>query len=219
LDEIVNMPNELQAKFLRAIEDGEIRPVGATQARKMDVRIIAAASDNLRAQVASGRFREDLYYRLNVVNVSLPPLRERREDIALLANHFLKKMAEKYKKNIKGFKPDTIVFLESYTWPGNVRELENIVERMVILAEENVDSLPPELLPQEVRPLGFEPATSRSQSPPATNIKAEKDVYEKTRLLEKLQKHQWNQSAAAKELGIHESTLRYKMKKFGIKKP
>jgi len=218
LDEIVNMPNEVQAKFLRAIEEGEIRPVGSTQIKKVDVRIIAAASDNLRAQVEAKKFREDLYYRLNVVNISLPSLRERKVDIAILTNHFLNRMAEKYGMKIKGFKAETIAYLENHAWPGNVRELENAVERMVILAEENLDYIPPELLPQEIRSPGFEHATSSSQSLPSTSIKAKKDSYEKGMLLEALIEHDWNQSAAARKLGIRESTLRYKMQKYGIKR-
>ncbi|MFQ5768939.1 MAG: sigma 54-interacting transcriptional regulator [bacterium] len=218
LDEIVNMPNEVQTKFLRALEEGEIRPVGSTQTKKVDVRIIAAASDNLRAQVEAGQFREDLYYRLNVVNISLPPLRERKEDIAILANHFLNKMAKKYDKMVKGFKAETITYLENYAWPGNVRELENAVERMVILAEENLDYIPAELLPQEIRSGSFEPAISLPQNLPSHNVKTMKDTFEKKMLLDALTEHDWNQSAAARALGIAESTLRYKMQKYGIKK-
>ncbi|MFQ6003533.1 MAG: sigma-54 interaction domain-containing protein, partial [Candidatus Zixiibacteriota bacterium] len=218
LDEIVNMPNEVQTKFLRAIEEGEIRPLGSTQIKKVDVRIIAAASDNLRAQVEASRFREDLYYRLNVVNISLPPLRERTEDIAILANHFLNKMAEKYGKTVKGYKTETITYLENYAWPGNVRELENAVERMAILAEENLDYIPPDLLPQEIRPQGFEPASPLLKNLPSNNIKTKKNIYEKGIILEALMQQNWNQSAAARALGIAESTLRYKMQKYGIKK-
>ncbi len=151
LDEIVNMPLEVQAKFLRAIQEGEIRPLGSTQVRKVDVRIIAAASLNLRTQVEARKFRPDLFYRLNVVNIALPPLRQRQEDIAILANHFLNKMAEKHGKKITGFKPETGAYLESYNWLGNVRELENVVERTVILAEPQLEYVTPELLPAEIR--------------------------------------------------------------------
>ncbi|MGH7455742.1 MAG: sigma-54 interaction domain-containing protein, partial [bacterium] len=184
LDEIVNMPLEIQSKFLRAIQEGEIRPLGSTQVRKVDVRIIAAASGNLRAEVAAGRFRQDLFYRLNVVSISLPPLRERKEDIAILANHFLNKMATKYGKKITGFKPETLVHLEAYSWPGNVRELEHVVERMVILAEQNIEYISSELLPLELRLQASAAIHSPAQEPSPPDMKAIQDTHEKTMLLE-----------------------------------
>jgi len=218
LDEIVNMPLEVQAKFLRAIQEGEIRPVGSTQVRKVDVRIIAAASMNLREQVEAGKFRQDLFYRLNVVNVALPALRERKEDIAVLANYFLKKMVEKHNRPIKGFKPETVASLEIYAWPGNVRELENVVERMVILAEPKIELITMELLPSDIRPPILESVTMQ-QARPSPGVKTMKDAYEKMILLEALVKHNWNQSAAARELEVDEKSVRYKMQKFGILKP
>lgn len=228
LDEITNMPLDIQSKFLRAIQEGEIRPVGGTKVKKVDVRLIASASRDLQAEVEKGNFREDLFYRLNVVNIKLPPLREKIEDISILAQHFLNQLSEKYDKHIKGFKPKTIKTLEAYVWPGNVRELENVIERMVILAEQDLETIPPELLPSELLTIyaslkrslsgrggtGKDSSDSKSQS-----IKTKKASYEKNILFEALVKHQWNQSSAAKELGIHESTLRYKMQKFGINKP
>lgn len=135
LDEIANMPLEVQAKFLRAVQEGEIRPLGSSQVKKVDVRIIAAASGNLRQLVEEGNFREDLFYRLNVATITLPPLRERREDIAILAKHFLKSMNEKHQLKIKGFARETLFFLESFPWPGNIRELEHAVERAMIFSE------------------------------------------------------------------------------------
>jgi transcriptional regulator with GAF, ATPase, and Fis domain len=217
LDEIANMSNEVQSKFLRAIEEGEFRPLGTTQIKKVNVRIIAAASDNLQAKVEAGKFREDLYYRLKVVNISLPPLRERKEDISILANHFLNKMADKYGKKVRALKAETIACLEDYTWPGNVRELENTVERMVVLAEENLEYVPSELLPQEIRSQSFEYSASQPENLRPHNMKTMKDTYEKSMLLEALREHDGNQSAAARALGIAESTLRYKMQKYGIK--
>lgn len=219
LDEIVNMPIEVQAKFLRAIQEGEIRPVGSTQVRKVDVRVIAAASMNLRAQVEAGKFRQDLFYRLNIVNVTLPALRERKEDIAVLADYFLKKMVEKHNRAIKGFKSETVVYLENYQWPGNVRELENIVERMVILAAPKVELIAPELLPSDIRPPTLDGAAMVQSSKPSPGVKTMKDAYEKMILLEALVKHNWNQSAAARELEVDEKSVRYKMQKFGIMKP
>jgi len=219
LDEIVNMPLEVQAKFLRAIQEGEIRPVGSTQVKKVDVRIIAAASVNLRSQVEAGKFRQDLFYRLNVVNVALPPLRERKEDIAVLAHHFLKKITDKHGKKITGFQPQTVAHLESHTWPGNVRELENAIERMVILAEPKIEQIAPELLPVEILPQLLDNLAAAPHDKPSTGVKSMKDAYEKMVLLEALVKHDWNQSAAARELEVDEKTVRYKMQKFGIKKP
>jgi len=218
LDEIVNMPLEIQSKFLRVIQEGEVRPVGSTLVRKVDVRIIAAASVNLRAEVAAGRFRQDLFYRLNVVNVHLPSLRERKEDIAILAQHFLNKMTARHGKKINGFRPETMASLELHNWPGNVRELEHVVERMVILTEPNLGALMPELLPLEIRPQILDNAEPVPTGKSSEGVKTMKDAYEKMLLLEALVKQNWNQSAAARAMGIHEATLRFKMKKYGIKK-
>lgn len=134
LDEIGNMPLEIQAKLLRALQEGEFRPLGSSQTRRVEVRVIAATSKHLAEEVQAGRFRQDLFYRLNVMPIYLPPLRERREDIPLLAEHFLQQMNQTYQKHIRGFTPESIRYLESYHWPGNVRELAHAVERAVILA-------------------------------------------------------------------------------------
>lgn len=226
LDEIANMPLEIQAKFLRAIQESEIRPVGSTQIRKIDVRIIAAASSNLREKIQTGEFRQDLFYRLNIVNVQLPALRDRREDIILLADHFLKRLSAKYGKTLAGFRPETAACLEAYAWPGNVRELENVIERMVILApwdkkhstglaEPQADFLAPDLLPPELLTGDSLPL----QVPKSAGaVKDKKDAYEKQLLLETLARNNWNQSAAARELGVDEKSVRYKMRKFGIRK-
>ncbi|MGH7452836.1 MAG: sigma 54-interacting transcriptional regulator, partial [bacterium] len=136
LDEITNTTPAFQTKLLRAIQEGEIKPVGAAEPRQVDVRIIAATSGNLKAKVAAGEFREDLYYRLNVITIHLPPLRERKDDIRLLAAHFLKKFSEKTKpaKRVHGFTTSTMRLLEKHDWPGNIRELENVIERAISLA-------------------------------------------------------------------------------------
>ena len=219
LDEISNMPSEIQAKFLRVIQEGEIRPLGSTKTKKVDVRIVAAASENLRGQVKKKKFREDLFYRLNVVNITIPPLRERREDIAILANSLLKKLLERYSKKILGFKSQTISIFEDYSWPGNVRELENIVERMIIMAEQNVELLPPELLPAEICLSELEPDLVSLKGQTSQDLKIMRAAYEKEMLLKALKKHNWNQSSAASELAVHEKTIRNKMKKYHIKKP
>jgi len=135
LDEVGNMPPEIQSKLLRAIQENEIRPLGTSKVRKVDVRIISAISGDLAAKLKAGKLREDLYYRLNVVGISLPALRERREDIPLLASHFLKLMNERYRKKMKGIDPKTVYRLENYSWPGNIRELEHAIERAVVLCE------------------------------------------------------------------------------------
>lgn len=216
LDEIANMPPEVQIKFLRVIQEGEFRPLGSTQVRKVDVRIISAASGNLRTHMNEGKFRQDLFYRLNVVNVQLPPLRERKEDIVVLADHFLAKMTERHHKSLKNFAPEVIADLEDYTWPGNVRELENVIERMVILAEPNNEYLTRDLLPTEIQLAAV--LDNEMNAMPTDSIRRKRDEQEKKILLETLIKNNWNQSAAARDLGMHEKTIRYRIQKFGIKK-
>ena len=218
LDEISNMPLEVQSKFLRTLQEGEIRPLGATSVRKVDVRVIAAGSGTLKDHVAEGNFRQDLYYRLNVVTIHLPPLRSRRGDLPVLADHFLRKMAERHKKRIRGIRPDAMAVLESHSWPGNVRELENVVERMVILADDDQEMLGSDLLPMDIQPgsplTGFAPMPAERG-----DIRQQKDNLEKMRLIEALSENGWNQSAAARHLGVSERTVRYKMRKFKIEKP
>ena len=146
LDEISNMPMSLQAKILRVLQDGEIRPLGHTVTRKVDVRIISATNKDLESAIEEGTFREDLYYRLNVISIVLPPLRKRREDIPILAQHFLKHFADINGKNIQGFEPSAMSFLMNAPWKGNVRELENTIERAVVLSRSEVITIQ-ELIP------------------------------------------------------------------------
>jgi two-component system response regulator GlrR len=134
LDEIGDTPQPLQVKLLRVLQEREVRPVGSNQTLAIDVRVISATHRELEAEVKAGRFREDLYYRLNVVSLMLPPLAERREDIPLLANHFLAKLAEKHRRTVNGFAPDALEMLVSTSWPGNVRQLYNVVEKIVALS-------------------------------------------------------------------------------------
>ena len=220
LDEITNMPVSIQSKLLRALQEGEIRPVGSTKVKKVEVRVITAASDSLKEKLKSGMFREDLYYRLSVVTLNLPPLRERFGDVLLLTDHFLKKYAKKYNKHVAGIRSETLHLLELYPWPGNIRELENVIERMIILADQDTNYLPVDLLPHELQ--SVKPRSSDKNS--ADNLKTPESITDRKIQLEKellskaLIKNNWHQSLAAKELGIHESTLRYKMKKLSIKK-
>jgi Nif-specific regulatory protein len=220
LDEISNMPTSIQSKLLRVLQENEIRPVGSTKTKKVNVRIISAASDNLKEKLKKGEFREDLYYRLCVVNVNLPPLRERLLDIPLLSIHFLKKYSEKYNKHLAGLKRETLQALESYTWPGNIRELENVIERMVILAEPGANSIHLDLLPENILTRTVDKAFRPSGAPllKTDSIQKMKADYEKEMIINALEKNNWNQTITAKELGLHESTLRYRMKKFRIKK-
>ena len=134
LDEIGDMPLPLQVKLLRVLQERAVRPVGADQTRPVDVRLLSATHRDLDVAMAEGQFREDLYYRLNVVTLTLPPLAERREDISLLANHFLQKLAAKYQKPLNGFAPDALTALVAAPWPGNVRQLVNVVEQVCALA-------------------------------------------------------------------------------------
>ena len=134
LDEIGDMPLPLQVKLLRVLQERAVRPVGADQTRPVDVRLLSATHRDLDVAMTEGQFREDLYYRLNVVTLTLPPLAERREDIALLANHFLQKLAAKYQKPLNGFAPDALTALVAAPWPGNVRQLVNVVEQVCALA-------------------------------------------------------------------------------------
>lgn len=211
LDEIANMPLEVQPKLLRAIQEGQIRPVGSSLPKEVDVRIIAAASGDLKKHVENGKFREDLFYRLNVVNIILPPLRERKEDIALLAKHFLEKKNAAHHKQAKGLKGETMTYLESYDWPGNIRQLENVIERIVVLASKDIEYIPPSLLPPEI--------IERAPEPEAPDIKSRVENFERRVLLISLEKNNYNKSAAARELGTSEHYVRKKMKKLGIETP
>jgi len=158
LDEIGDMPAPLQVKLLRVLQEGEVRPVGATETRPVDVRILSATHRNLEEAIVSGEFREDLYYRLNVVTLTLPPLRERREDIPLLARHFLTALTEKYRRRIHGFAPDALDMLTAADWPGNIRQLHNVLEQCVALC--TTSTIPASLVaralrdkPAEIQPL------------------------------------------------------------------
>lgn len=212
LDEIANMPAEIQAKFLRAIQEGEIRPLGTGQMRKVDVRIIAAGSGNLQEQVEAGKFRQDLFYRLNVVRIPLPPLRNRNEDIPVLANHFLRAMNEKYHKRIKGFKADAITLLGSYPWPGNVRELEHAVERAVVLCDSD------QLSRKDFSFLETPPAGSEEASPAfsASSLHDALNVFKKQYIERVLKQSGGNQKKAAEALNIQRTYLNRLIKELKI---
>lgn len=205
LDEIGDIGKGLQQTLLRAIERGEIQPVGSFKRRIVQVRIIAATNRNLEDMVEKGTFREDLYYRLNVVTISLPPLRERVDDIALLADHFLKRYADQNNKRIDHISPDALKLMEKYNWPGNVRELENIIERATLFETSPVLSV-------GSLPSIFRHSVSRT---PRRNINS-LDQMNRTHIEEVLESTGGNKTEASKILGINRSTLYRIMKRFKI---
>jgi two-component system response regulator PilR (NtrC family) len=152
MDEISNMPISMQMKLYRVLQEGRVRPLGSTDEIEINVRVIGATNKDLEKEIAEGRFREDLYYRLNVIPIHLPPLRERRDDIPLLARTFLERFRESMKKPVEGISPDAMQLLENYEWPGNVRELENIIERSVAL--ESAGMVSAGVLPDKIRQRG-----------------------------------------------------------------
>ncbi len=194
LDEIGEMSLQLQAKLLRAVETGEVYPLGATKPVKFNTRIISATNKNLKDEVLKGKFREDLYFRLNVVNIKIPPLRERKEDIPLLAEFFIRRLNTVRKRNIKGISSDALYTLLQYDFPGNVRELKNVIEYSFIFCDGDYiekKHLPPYLFEKE----GDE---------------------EKEKIISALEKAKWNKKRAAEILGMNRTTLWRKMKKYGI---
>ncbi len=207
LDEIGEIGPALQVKLLRVIQEQEVRHVGGTASIKVDVRIIAATNRNLAQMVKDGKFREDLFYRLNVVRVVLPPLRERREDIPMLAHHFLQKVSAANNQPVRGFVPETMALLERYHWPGNVRELENIIERTVSLAPGPL--IMPDDLPETVR-------QADAALPRGDEGLLSLDEMEKRHLARVLRETGGNKVRAAKILGIDRRTLYRMAERFGI---
>jgi len=218
LDEINNLPLEMQSKFLRFLQEGEIRPLGDSQIIKVDVRIIAASSVALRELIDSQKFREDLFYRLNVYPISVPSLNERREDIPLLANHFIVKFSKEQNKEAGSFHGILLDFIRQRNWEGNIRELENFVERLITLAPANIKILEPAILPPEFQK-EWQKMKKTSQTT-LINRSLDESVaeYEEKLIYNVLVECNWNQSKAARMLRISEHAIRYKMKKLGIKK-
>ncbi len=216
LDEIGDMPFALQAKLLRVLQEGTFRRVGGIKELKVDVRVIAATNQDLESLCKDGKFREDLFWRLNVVNLHLPPLRERREDIIPLARYFLKRFVQKHgKEDIKGFSKEALEVLLSYHFPGNVRELENMIERAVILAEE--DYITKEDFPPVAQgPMALKEMPDLLETLPLPEAVA---LLEKNRIIEALKRSKWIKARAAELLGISERVLRYKIEKYGISMP
>ncbi len=207
LDEISTIPMNLQVKLLRAIEEHEIMPVGSTRTIPVDARIIAASNRDLLKEVEEGRFREDLYYRLNVIGINVPPLRERRDDIPLLVNHFIQRFNRELNKNVQGVSPDVLQMFLSYQWKGNVRELENAIERAMILCDG--DYIRPEHLPQNFSMVEY-------KTPTKGGLKEAVMEFEKVQILKTLELVEGDKKAAANLLGMSISSLYRKMAELGL---
>lgn len=214
LDEIGEFPLELQPKLLRVIQEHAFERVGGLKTLKSDFRVIAATNKDLKKEVEQGRFREDLYYRLNVVNIELPPLRERPEDIPLLAGHFLKKYSRENNKDIKGFTPEAMQLLTAYNWPGNVRQLENIIESAVVLTQSDMIGVAD--LPAELKDESRQFKSAVDMLPDNINLSESLEKIEAALIKRALVKSNFVQVKAAKMLGISKSLLQYKMKKYNI---
>jgi two-component system response regulator HydG len=210
LDEIAEMSSTTQAKILRVLQEREFEPVGSSETVKVDTRIIAATNKNLQERIKEGRFREDLYYRINVVSLSVPALRERSNDIPLLVDFFLKQYAEKNRRLVKGFTPKAMDLLMRHDWLGNVRELENVVERSVILARG--DMITPSEFPNIIQELDLESKETNIDLTPGRTLK---DV-EKDMIIRTLEETGGNRTHSAKILGISRRTLQLKLKEYGI---
>ena len=221
LDEIGNLPIEVQARLLRVLQEKEIIPVGSTQIKKVDVRLIFATNQNLKQLVMNGKFREDLYYRLNVFPIRLPSLRERHEDIAELVLHFIKKYCELNNRNMPTIKIEAIEMLVDYHWPGNVRELEHVIERLIILLDGN------EITPSHISAALFRSDAALKSAPQNVDElkQAKKQLressvqeIEKHFIIEALKRNEWNISRAAREVNMQRTNFMALMKKYGIKK-
>ena len=211
LDEIGEMPLELQAKLLRVLQDGEFERLGSSRTMRVDVRVIAATARNLKDDVSGGRFREDLFYRLNVFPITIPPLRQRKEDIADLVQHFVRKYSRKAGRVIDSIPKKALEHMKRYNWPGNVRELEHFVERSVIISSGST-------LAVNERGLKLSPASSVNGNGVVKDLMSN----ERDHITEVLSLTNWKiegPDGAAAILDIHPSTLRFRLKKLGIERP
>jgi DNA-binding NtrC family response regulator len=210
LDEIGDLQFDLQAKLLRAVQEGEIERLGGNQLIRTNFRLICATNTDLAKAVREGRFREDLYYRIHVVNLKMPALRDRIEDVPDLARFFLKRYSLKFRKNVRGIADSTLQILCDYWWPGNIRELENLIERLVALSDK-------EWITDEDLPYEFHVAKLETDSPSNENLLQRALVtFERNFLIRALEKGQWNVTATARTLGLPLSTLKFRMQKLEI---
>ncbi len=219
LDEVAEMPLEMQVKLLRILQEQEFERVGGVSTIKVDVRIITATNKDLDAEVKAGRFREDLYYRLNVVPIRLPPLRERRDDIDLLVKYFLGRFNEKLKREVQGVTAETLQALRAYAWPGNIRQLENVLERMILMCEGNFLSSVD--LPEEI---GSVLTGKSDEAPLDESVGLKQIVRRQTQALERgliekaLEETNGNVTRAAEKLGLSRKGLQLKMKELGVRR-
>ena len=208
LDEVADLPLQMQVKLLRAIQEKSVRPVGAQKESPVDVRLISSTHKDLGKLVAEGAFRQDLFYRINVIELPIPPLRERREDIALLADKILSRITEQSGLAKPRIDRDALKALYSYPFPGNVRELENILERATALCEKGMIGLEDLALPTVMNEL--------QETAPELPLEEHLEKIERTVITQALEEARWNKTAAAKKLGISFRALRYKLDKLGI---
>jgi DNA-binding NtrC family response regulator len=211
LDEIASLKPEMQAKLLRVLQERELERVGGTRTIRLDVRIVAASNVDLRQAVEREAFRADLYYRLNVVPITVPPLRERRSDVPLLVEHFIQRYTTELGKRIAGLTPEALAALQEYPWPGNVRELQNVIERAVALVESGpigLNDLPTDVLLPDHR--------LRVKQAENLPLRTATDEFERQIVLRVLERVQWNRSEASRILGIHRNSLKVKLKRWGV---
>src|SRR5437867_7415663 len=211
LDEIATLRPELQAKLLRVLQEREIERVGGTRPVRIDARIIVATNVDLRQAVADGKFREDLYYRLNVVPIAVPPLRERRDDVPLLVAHFVRRYTQAFNKRLEGLPPEARKALHDYPWPGNVRELQNVIERVVALVDGPVvglNDVPLDLLLPDSR--------ARVRDTAMLPLKQATDEFERQIVTRVLERVHWNRSEAARILGLHRNSLQLMLARWGL---
>jgi two-component system response regulator AtoC len=211
LDEIGTIKADVQAKLLRVLQEREIERVGGTRTIRIDVRIMAATNTDLRQAVKNQTFREDLFYRLNVMPIWVPPLRERRDDVPLLVDHFIRRYAHEFGKHVESVTPEALSVLREYWWPGNVRELQNIIERLVVLVENRsiaVNDLPLDLLLPDYR--------AKAQESEALPLKKASDEFQRQIVLRVLERVHWNQSEAARVLGIHRNSLKMMLSRWRL---
>jgi transcriptional regulator with PAS, ATPase and Fis domain len=211
LDEIGTATPAMQVKLLRVLQEFEFEQVGGAKTYKVDTRVVLATNEDLTQAVADGRFRQDLYYRVNVINIRLPSLRERIADIPLLSEHFLAKVRDESGKQVRGFTEEALNFMQRYRWPGNVRELQNVVERAVLLGKNatiGVEDLPREMLDAQTH-AALPTAAGRT-------LKEALEGPERQIILDALETHAWNRNQTAEVLGINRTTLYKKMKRLGL---
>ena len=213
LDEIGTSSPSMQVKLLRVLQEFEFEQVGGSKTFHVDTRVILATNEHLETLVAQGKFRQDLYYRINVINIELPSLRERLADIPLLAQHFLERVCEESGKRVQGFSSEALDALQRYRWPGNVRELQNVIERAVLLGKG--DTVRAEDLPNQL--LQLAPMTSEVTDVP--NLKSAMEAPERQILVRILEENHWNRQLTAERLGINRTTLYKKMKRLGLQDP